>query len=352
MPKIKSPIVQAVKRVAPAVVSIVITKDLPLLRRFVVPPFFPFSPFGFNDEIPFNMPFPKEPEKKQMKVGGGSGFVVDEEGLVLTNRHVVIDPEAKYTVIDHEGNEHEAAVVARDPINDVAVLKIASGKLPHVELGDSSTLELGEDVIAIGNALGEFQNTVSVGVVSGLSRRLTAHVGLSGHTEELRGVIQTDAAINPGNSGGPLIDIEGNAVGVNTAIVMGAQNIGFAIPINSAAKVLTDLKKYGKIIHPFLGIRYIILNKELKERSSLPVDYGALVIQEAPTDYAVVPGSPADKAGIKTNDIILEFKGEKITGKNTLIDMIEKCEVGEEISIKLLRDNEELEVKTVLEERK
>jgi len=349
----KSPIVKLVKKCAPAVISIIITKNLPKLENF--PDFFPFLPFGFNPkELYKQIPPEMFDEHGRVKIGGGSGFFVSKDGLILTNKHVVIDPNANYTVMTNEGKKYQAKVVARDPINDVAILKIEESGLPFIDLGESSNLELGQTVVAIGNALGQFQNTVSTGIVSGLSRHITAQAGIDGQKQELRGIIQTDAAINPGNSGGPLVDIDGKAIGINSAIVFGAQNIGFSIPINAAKKALSDIKKYGRIRAPFLGLRYISIDPVLKMKHNLPVDYGALVIPEAtPGDYGVLPNSPADKAGILEHDIILEVNKQKITPDLPLSDVIQKHEVGNELHLKILRrDGKEIAVTVVLEEMK
>ncbi|MBI4919840.1 trypsin-like peptidase domain-containing protein [Candidatus Azambacteria bacterium] len=349
----KSPIIKVVKKCAPAVVSIVIAKNLPKLENF--PDFFPFLPFGFDPkELYKQIPPEMFDEHGRIKIGGGSGFIVSKDGFVLTNKHVVIDPKADYTVVTNEGKKFHAKVVARDPINDVAILKIEGNNLPYIELGESSNLELGQTVVAIGNALGQFQNTVSTGIVSGLSRHITAQAGIDGQQQELRGVIQTDAAINPGNSGGPLVDIDGKAIGINSAVVFGAQNIGFAIPINSAKKALVDIKKYGRIRAPFLGLRYILIDPVLKMRHNLPVDYGAFVVPEAtPGDYGVLPNSPADKAGILEHDIVLEIDKQKITKDLPLSDLIQKHEVGDKIHLKILRrGGEEISATVVLEEMK
>ncbi len=349
----KSPIIKLVKKCAPAVVSIVIAKNLPKLENF--PDFFPFLPFGFNPaELYKQIPPEMFDEHGRVKVGGGSGFFVSSDGFVLTNKHVVIDPKADYTVVDSEGQKYHAKVVARDPINDVAILKIEVKDLPYVELGESSNLELGQTVVAIGNALGQFQNTVSNGIISGLSRHITAQSGEDGRQQELRGVIQTDAAINPGNSGGPLVDIDGKVIGINSAIVFGAQNIGFAIPINAAKKALSDIKKYGRIRAPFLGLRYILIDPVLKIRHNLPVSYGAMVIPEAtPGDYGVLKGSPAEKAGILEHDIILEADNKKITKDVPLSDIVQTHEVGDKLHLKILRrGGEELEATVTLEEIK
>ncbi len=342
----KSSIVKIVKKVIPAVVSIVISQELPKIERY---PLFPF--FGFG---PFDLPeIPKRQPKKKVKIGGGSGFIVSPDGLILTNRHVVSRSEVEYTVVTNEGKKYSAKILAKDPINDIAFLKIEAKNLPVLELGSSSNLDLGETIIAVGNALGEFQNTVSTGVISGLSRFITAQDGLRGERKKLRGLIQSDAAINPGNSGGPLLNMEGKVIGINAAIVFGAQNIGFALPVNSAKKDLEDLQKYKRIRQPFLGIRYLQINPEIKEKNGLPVDYGALIIPEQlPEDRGVIPGSAAYKSGLKELDIILECNNKKITEEDTLGDLIQEHQIGEVLNFKILRKTQEKIIKVALEEKR
>ncbi len=347
-----NPIVQAIKQVKPAVVNILITKEIPeeLLNAL------PFI-------IPGELPPPTKPshnqhdalpqEHERVRVGGGSGFIVSHNGIILTNKHVVQDPEATYTVAFEDDRRLPAKVIARDPINDIAILKVEEEGLPYAQLADSSKMELGETLIAIGNTLGEFKNTVSVGVVSGLSRFISAQNEMSGEASFLRGLIQTDAAINPGNSGGPLVNTEGKVVGINVAVILGAQNVGFAIPINSAARDLADIKKYGRIRKPFLGVRYLVINKDIKDKLKLPAETGAYVIKEnAPGDEAVVKNSPAHKAGLLEKDIILEFNNVKLTSENNLQDVLENCKIGEKIGLKVLRAGEEKMLDLVLEERK
>jgi len=353
----KSPVVQIVKKVSPAVVSIIISKDLPKIRKYHIQPFDEFlGPYG-----PPITQYRQE-GKQKVKIGGGSGFFVSPEGIILTNRHVIVSPNVDYTIVTSDEKEYQAEILARDPVNDVAIIKVKNAKkkkFSFLELGISDKVELGESVIAIGNPLGVFPNTVSTGVVSGLSRFITAHDGISGQRAELRGLIQTDAAINPGNSGGPLVNMEGKVIGINVAIVMGAQNIGFTIPIHNAKKDMEDLKKYGRIIQPFLGVRYLIINKATQEEFAqrfnirLPVDHGALIIREPEAgDLAVVPNSPAAKAGLMENDIILEFNGIKITDKNPLQELIHKCKPGDIIKIKILREDKIGATTVKLEERK
>jgi serine protease Do len=339
----KSPIIEVAKKVCPAVITIVISKDLPKIEGFY------FFPFGSKE---FAVPKVGKGKKEKTKVGGGSGFIISSDGYIFTSDHVVGDREADYAIIFDPQKKYPAKVVSRDPVNDVAILKINAKNLPYLELGNSEKIELGQTVIAVGNALGEFHDTISTGVVSGLSRYITAFSGLSRQAERLRGLIQTDAAINPGNSGGPLVDVEGEAIGINTATVMGAQNIGFAIPINYAKKDLEEVKKYGRIKRPFLGVRYVILSKEISNKNKLPVDCGALIVRETLGESAIIEGSTAEKAGLKEFDIILECNGEKITEENPLSHILQKLEIGSEVPLKVLRNKEQITLKVKLEEKK
>ena len=338
-----SPIVKIAKKICPAVITVVISKDLPKVEGFYL------MPFGGKGVI---MPKFKNGKKESTKIGGGSGFIVSPDGYLITSRHVVADLEADYTIILGPKKKYPAKVLARDPINDIAILKIKNKNFPYLELGDSNKIDLGEEVIAVGNALGEFSDTVSSGIISGLSRYIQATDHLNLRSERLRGLIQTDAAINPGNSGGPLISMEGKAIGINTAMVMGAQNIGFAIPINYAKKDLEEVKKYGKIIIPFLGVKYVILSKETAQKNKLKVNHGALIVRETLGEPAIIKGSAADKAGLKEFDIILEAKGKKITDKNPLSNILQSCKIGEEIELKILRNKKEVSAKVKLEEKK
>ncbi len=339
----KSPIIEIAKRACPSVITIVTTRDLPKIEGFYL------MPFGDSGVI---MPKFKKGKKEPTKIGGGSGFIVSPDGYVITSRHVVADPEADYTVILEPKKKYPAKILARDSINDIAILKIKGGNFPYIELGDSNKIELGEGVVAIGNALGEFHDTLSSGIVSGLSRYIQATDHFTQQAESLRGLIQTDAAINPGNSGGPLVNMGGEVIGVNTAVVMGAQNIGFAIPVNYAKKDLEEVKKYGKIKIPFLGVKYVLLTKEISEKNKLPVDYGALIVRETLGESAVVKGSAAEKSGLKEFDIILEAAGKKITNENPLSVILQKSKIGEEIELKILREEKEIVLKVTLEEKK
>ena len=270
----------------------------------------------------------------------------------MTNKHVISDAKAEYTVILSDGRTFPATVLSRDPINDVAIIKIEQAGLPFLKLGDATHLELGQSLIAIGNALGIFQNTVSLGIVSGLSRSITAQADPNAAPQEMRGLIQTDAAINPGNSGGPLVDSHGLVVGVNAAIISGAHSIGFAIPVNAARRDLDDIRHFGRIRRPLLGVRYIMVDEELKKKMNLLTDYGALVMRESEHDHAVVPDSPADKAGVKEKDILLTFNGKRLDREHPIQDFLEDMNVGDEAELVFLRDGKQGVAKAILAERK
>ncbi|MFH1575512.1 MAG: trypsin-like peptidase domain-containing protein [Candidatus Nealsonbacteria bacterium] len=342
-------IIKAVNDVSPAVVNIVISKDLPVYEQYYI------SPFSYQ--------YRQKGTQKQ-DIGSGTGFIVSKDGMVLTNKHVVIDEEAEYTIFTNDGQKFSAKVLARDPLQDLAVLKIETEKtidsagfllqkdFPTVTLGDSDKLQIGQTVIAIGNALGEFRNTVSVGVVSGLGRTITASSG--DFVETIEDVIQTDAAINKGNSGGPLLNLKGEVIGINTATVLDAQSIGFAIPVNKAEKDINQVKFSGKIVYPYLGVYYTLVTSALKEKFDLPVDYGVWIgrnISGNETDEAVMTGSAAEKAGLQQDDIILEFNNEKITADNSLGKLIQKYSPGDEVTLKALRDKEEKFFQVILGER-
>ena len=342
-------VIDAVKKTNPAVVSIIISKEIPKYETYIDPNR-PTNPLG--DLFPgfsFDLPQYRQNGTEKKQVGGGSGFLVSGDGLIITNKHVVDQKDVEYTVFTNDGKKHLAKVIARDSVLDIALIKIEEQNLPYLSLGDSDKLEVGQNVIAIGNALGEFRNTVSVGVVSGLARSITAGNN-SGNTEVLDHVIQTDAAINPGNSGGPLLDLSGKVIGVNVAIAQGSQNIGFALPVNSIKSAIESVKMTGKIIRPYLGIRYVALNIEMKEKNNLMVDYGVLVKAGASAnELAVIPGSPADKAGIVENDIILEIDGVKLNNETSFASVIRGKNVGQVINLKILHKGVEKKVSVTLE---
>ena len=343
-------VISAVEKVSPAVVAITVSKNVPILENCQTSPFSGIPPEfqQFFGGIQFNSQCDSGKTRKQ-DIGGGSGFIVTSDGLILTNKHVVSEKDASYTVFTNDGKKYDAKVLARDSVQDLAIVKIDATGLPVVTLGDSDTVRLGQTTITVGNALAEFRNTVSVGVVSGLSRNVTA--GGGGISEQLEGLIQTDAAINPGNSGGPLVNLRGEVIGINTAIVSGAQSIGFALPINTAKRDIDSVRKIGKILVPFLGVRYVLITPELAEKEKLDVEAGALV-RGGEDGPAVAKNSPAAKAGIKAEDIITEVNGTKVSDGKSLLSLVQKYSVGDTINLKVLRDGKTLTIAVVLEERK
>ncbi len=283
----------------------------------------------------------------------GTGFIITNDGLILTNKHVASDANAQYTVILADGRSFDAKVQSQDPFQDLAVLKIDAKNLPVVELGDSDQLKVGQWVVAVGNALGRFDNSVTVGVVSARNRKIEASDQNGNGSETLDDMLQTDAAINEGNSGGPLVNLKGQVVGINTAVASDAQGIGFAIPINDAKSAIESIKNTGRIVRPYLGVRYLPITPDVAKEGNLPVDYGALVKGGSKiTELAVVPGSPADKAGIRENDIILEVNGDKVGENNSLIKLIQQYKVGDTVELKVLSQGKEKTVKVKLEEGK
>lgn len=337
-------IVTVVEEVSKAVASVVASKDLPVIEEYFVNPF----PEGFIPDIKIPQYRQKGTEKRQ--VSSATGFFVSSDGLIVTNRHVVEDKEAEYSIVMNDGRKFYAEVLARDPFQDIAILKVDGGGFDYIPLGNSDSVKIGQKVIAIGNALGEFQNTVSIGIISGLNRSVVATGALSG-AEELRELIQTDAAINQGNSGGPLLNLSGEVIGINTAIAVGAENVGFALPINIARRDIKDAKEFGMIKYPFIGVRYQVVNADVQEAKNLPVDYGLLLNQGQNNEPAVTKDSPADKAGLQAGDILLEFNRARLDSSATLSIQLSKSRVGDKISLKFLRGEEEKNISLVLEER-
>jgi len=336
--------IRAAEKSIPAVVGILVTKHISLIEKELGENAWQynspvFNYLGTNEKID---------ENGMVKLAGCSGFFIDQNGTVLTNRHVVADSTSAYTVIWND-KEYPAKILAIDEINDLAFLKIEAHKTPYLWLGDSSKLRLGQTIVAIGNALGEFQNTVSRGIISGLSRYVTADtINTLGknETQKIMGLIQTDAAINPGNSGGPLIDLKGDVIGINAVAIIGVENIGFAIPSNKAIRAWHDFQKYGKLIQRSLGFKYIILNSELKEEHHFQISAGAYIPFECDNqEENIDPDGLANRIGIKRGDIIMAINNKKITLDTLPETIVEKVEVNANLIFTIMREGKILKLK-------
>ncbi|HET8524847.1 MAG TPA: trypsin-like peptidase domain-containing protein [Thermomicrobiales bacterium] len=309
--------VEVVKQVAPAIVTVVNEQAA--------------GPFSGSNQL--------------QPAGIGSGFIISEQGYIVTNWHVVNGGQA-FQVIFSNGEQRDATVVGQDQISDLAVVKV-DGPVPGVvPLGDSSQLQPGQTVLAIGSPLGQFTNTVTEGIVSALGRSIPEQQG----SPELTGLIQHDAAINPGNSGGPLLNLSGEVVGVNTLGIpvtpagQPAQGLFFAIPSNTVKEIATKLIENGEVIYPFIGIQSAPINEQLASQYNLPVDYGVYVV-------SVVSGSPADNAGVKQGDIILAINGTKIDAAHSLTELLYKYEPGDTVTLKIQRGNNTQDVQITLGKR-
>lgn len=286
--------------------------------------------------------------------GRGTGFLITADGLIATSKHVVdsASPEtAAYRIMLNNGKEYYAQLIGRDPVYDLAILKVFDRDLPMVTLGDSDKLEVGKSVIAIGNSLGRYQNSATKGIVSGLGRSITANDQASG-AEVLDNVIQTDAEINPGNSGGPLIDLRGRVIGINTAIDQGGESLGFALPVNDIRGAIQSVKQIGRIIRPRLGVRYQMITEEIARDEKLPRSSGAYVTSGDETGDAVIPDSPAAKAGIQKGDIIYEINGIKVDAQRSLLSLVQRYQVGAKIGLKVRRGARVFTAVVVLDEFK
>lgn len=339
-------IVQTVERVEPAVVSVIITKDLPKLE--IDSRSIPFPGGRYEIQIPQY----RENGTERREVGGGSAFFVSGDGLLMTNKHVVDDETAQYTVLLNDGRRLVAEVVGRDPLSDIALLKVDGSGFPYLTIAGTDDVNLGQTSIAIGNALGEFRNTVSVGVISGLQRSIIAGGLTGGGTEHLDEILQTDAAINEGNSGGPLLSSRGEVIGMSTAIAAGgAQNIGFALPARELRRVLESYQEHGRIVRVYLGVRYVQITPELQKEEDLSYDYGVQLTRGAlASDAAVLPDSPADDAGLQEGDILLEADGQKLTEDTSLQRIISGKSVGDTLQLRVATGGREREVTVRLEE--
>lgn len=327
-------VVDVVRNVGPSVVTISIELSPNLSRQDLF--LGPFSIFLDEPQVT-----PRE-EKTEKSIG--SGFILTKNGMIATNKHVVSNLDSKYLVIDEKGSKYEVENIYRDPLNDLAILKtktIPAGGFRQISLGDSESLQVGQFVIAIGTALGEFRNTVTTGVVSGLGRGITAGSPFEGFAERLDDVIQTDAAINPGNSGGPLLNSKGQVIGVNTAVSLSGQNIGFAIPINIVKESLKNFNDTGQFNRPYLGVSYAMLTPKAAALNSLPE--GAYV-------QNVIPSSGADKGGVRIGDVITQVDGVKLANDNGgLAAVIAKKKVGDSIILTIYNNGETKDIKVTLE---
>lgn len=272
---------------------------------------------------------PEDYEEIQQDIG--TGFVVGDEKFVITNRHVVSDTESEYKIVDSSDKEYEVIKIYRDPVNDLAILQVEGLNVDSIPLGDSDLIRVGEDVVAIGTALGEFRHTVTTGVISGLGRGITAGDGFGGYVESLENVIQTDAAINPGNSGGPLINRCGEVIGINVAVSQNAENIGFSIPVNVLKKSLENFENTGKFERALLGVKYTMISEQAALRNEVPV--GAYVTE-------VVKDSSADEGGIRVGDIIVSFKGVKLS-ETSLSELVNQTKIGDKVKVEIYRWDED-----------
>ena len=325
----ESVVIGVAEKASPSVVTIGISKTQTKLT---------FPDFG---DLPFFFGFP-QPQQEKIEQDIATGFILNKDGLIVTNKHVVADTQAKYRVITKDDKTYEVSKIYRDPANDIAVLKVDADGLKPVELGDSSNLKVGQFVIAIGTALGEFRHTVTTGVISGIGRSITAGSPFEGYVERLDDVIQTDAAINPGNSGGPLLNSAGQVIGINVAVAAGSQNIGFAIPINVVKASIENFNKTGQFSRSFFGIRYQMISRETALMNEVPE--GAYVVE-------AIAGSPAEKAGIQRGDILTYMDGKRISEeKGGLAKLISEKKVGDRAEITLWRGGKEIRATVILTE--
>ncbi|HVM31482.1 MAG TPA: trypsin-like peptidase domain-containing protein [Candidatus Limnocylindrales bacterium] len=288
-------------------------------------------------EDPFTLP----------ETGVGSGVIFDPEGWILTNRHVVADVQ-NVRVQLNDRREFAGRVYGVDTLTDLAIVKIDGIDLPAAEWGDSAQLRPGQLAIAIGSPLGTFTNSVTSGVISALGRNnVPVTDPVTGETRRLNNLIQTDAAINPGNSGGPLVNEQGEVVGINTAVATGAQGIGFAIPINIAKPIMRQALAGEPIERPWIGISYVAIDRNIADREGLPIDYGAWISPGRPT-RGIVPGSPAEEAGLREGDIVTAINGRRVDANNTLDEVLAAFQPGDTLVLMVLRDGEALEVTLTL----
>lgn len=287
--------------------------------------------------------------------GAGTGFIISSDGIVVTNRHVIPRGTTSVAITLSDGTQlTDVEVIGRtsdsDPL-DIAFLKIKDKKgkdLTVAKIGDSAAMEVGDRVIAIGNALGQFENTVTSGILSGYGRDIQASDGSLGNVESLQNLFQTDAAINPGNSGGPLMNLSGEVIGINVAVAE-AQNIGFAIPINDVKGLIASVQKNGKLERPYLGVRYISITDDVAYYYNLSVKRGAYVAPSQSGQSSIISGSPADKANLQEKDIITKINDIEIDEKNSLVSILGRFAVGDSVMLTIIRDGKDITVDVKLE---
>lgn len=313
--------IQVIAKASPAVVSILVQQEGQQTLTVTL---------GNGVEV--------EQEKRPLvEVGKGTGFIMSADGLIATNRHVAFSRSAILTVFLTDGRSFKARIVDIDPVNDLALIKIDAKNLPTLALEADDAYRLGQTTIAIGNALGKYANTVTRGVLSGVDRYVEAENNVTGGTERLEELLQTDAAINSGNSGGPLLNLDGKVIGMNTAVEHSGQGLGFAIPVSEIRKVVDSYRLYGAIARPRLGVRYFSITPEFQLERKLAYGYGALVGTDEPGEAVVLYNSPAASVGLRAGDIILEVNGKKLEGKMTLAKAVQSLRVGDTVTMKVAR---------------
>lgn len=281
--------------------------------------------------------------------GAGTGIVLSKDGYILTNNHVIEGADT-VTVITADGTTYsDVAVIGRDPLNDVGFIKVQHvDNFTPAKLGDSKTVRIGQTVVAIGNALGQYENTVTSGIISGMGRTVTASVnGTLEGAEDLTDLLQTDAAINSGNSGGPLVNMAGQVIGINTAIASDANSVGFVIPIGSTKGVIASVLADGKVARPYVGVRYIAITPDVAKEYKLDVAHGAYVLGDT-NESAVVRGGPADKAGVRNKDIITKVNGVTVGKKGSVATLVGEYKVGDTITLTILRNGKSLTLEVTL----
>ncbi len=337
----ESATIAVVERVTPAVVSIVVKKERGEIQNE--------STRFFEGSIYFGETLDDGAAAELVEVSSGTGFFVTQDGYLLTNRHVVDEEGVSYFVVTNDGTELPAVLVDVDPLQDIAILRVEGEAFSTVTLGDSDEIRIGQTVIAIGNTLSEFRNTVTKGVVSGINRRVTA--GDSFNAEVIDQAIQTDAAINPGNSGGPLINLLGEVIGINTAVSFQGESVAFAIPINEAKRAVEDVQTYGRIVRPWLGVRYVLVEPEAGSEVEGAYEVGALIVSgDQPGEVGVFAGSPADLAGLTEEDVIIAIEGEALSEDRALAERISDYRPGDIITLTVLRGTERFDVDVTLAE--